>query len=194
MSRIKLIVGLGNPGKQYESTRHNAGYWFVDHLSDKFVANLQRKDKFFGYIATANIEGNSLYLLKPDTFMNLSGKSVQALASFYRIDTSEILVAHDELDIGAGEIRLKTGGGHGGHNGLRDIIRCLGQQNFYRLRIGIGHPGHASQVTSYVLNNPSSEDRQQIEKSVDKAAEQIGKIVIGQFESVMQALHTRKRS
>ena len=194
MAKIKLIVGLGNPGKQYESTRHNAGYWFVDHLSDKFAANLQRKDKFFGYIATVNIEGNSVYLLKPDTFMNLSGKSVQALASFYRIDTSEILVAHDELDIGAGEIRLKTGGGHGGHNGLRDIIGCLGQRNFYRLRIGIGHPGHASQVTSYVLNNPPSEDRQQIENSIDKAAEQIDKIVIGQFESAMQVLHTREKN
>ncbi len=192
MSKVKLIVGLGNPGKQYESTRHNAGYWFVDRLSEKYSANLQRKDKFFGYIANANIDSHSVYLLKPDTFMNLSGKSVQALASFYRVNADEILVAHDELDIGAGEIRLKSGGGHGGHNGLRDIMRCLGQQSFYRLRIGIDYPGHASQVTNYVLNNPSSQDREQIEKSIDKAVSQIDKMIAGQFESAMQVLHTRR--
>ncbi len=192
MSKIKLIVGLGNPGKKYESTRHNAGYWFIDRLSDKYAANLKRKDKFFGYLGSVNINGKAVHFLKPDTFMNLSGKSVQALASFYRIKSDEILVAHDELDIGCGEIRLKSGGGHGGHNGLRDIIRCLGQQDFYRLRIGIDHPGQASQVTNYVLSNPSAEDRELIGKGINKSVDQIGKIVAGEFESAMQVLHTRK--
>lgn len=193
MSKIKLIVGLGNPGKQYESTRHNAGYWFVDRISDKFGANLQRKDKFFGYVGSVNIDGNTAHLLKPDTFMNLSGKSVQALASFYQIESDHILVAHDELDIGCGQIRLKSGGGHGGHNGLRDIIRALGQQDFYRLRIGIDHPGHASQVTSHVLNKPDAQDKVLIDDAIDEAAEQITKIISGDFESAMQSLHTREK-
>ncbi len=194
MSKIKLIVGLGNPGKQYESTRHNAGYWFIDQLCGKYSAGWQRKDKFFGYIANASIGGQAVYLLKPDTFMNLSGKSVQSLASFYRININEILVGHDELDIGCGEIRLKSGGGHGGHNGLRDIIRCLGQQNFYRLRIGIDHPGHASQVTHYVLNHPSSQDRELIDMALDRAVDQINKIVTGEFEAAMQVLHTKVKN
>lgn len=193
MSKIKLIVGLGNPGKQYESTRHNAGYWFVDRLSDKHSISLQRKEKFFGYVANANISGHSVHILKPDTFMNLSGKSVQALASFYRININEILVAHDELDIGCGEIRLKSAGGHGGHNGLRDIIRCFGGQNFYRLRIGIDHPGHASQVTSHVLSNPMQADREFIDSAIENAVDQIANIVDGEFETAMQVLHTKEK-
>ena len=193
MSKIKLIVGLGNPGKQYESTRHNAGYWYVDQLNDKYSISLQRKDKFFGYTTSVNINGNSVHILKPDTFMNLSGKSVQALASFYRIDINEILVAHDELDIGCGEIRLKSGGGHGGHNGLRDIIRCFGSQNFSRLRIGIDHPGHASQVTSHVLSNPMQADRELIDVAIEKAVGQTANIINSDYETAMQVLHTKEK-
>ena len=192
MSQIKLIVGLGNPGQQYVSTRHNAGFWFIDRLAEQLHSSLMRKDKFFGYVGTATIEGKSVYLLKPETFMNLSGKSVLALSSFYRIEANQILVAHDELDIGCGDVRFKATGGHGGHNGLKDIIRCLGTKDFYRLRIGIDHPGHASQVTNFVLSQPAKSDKQLIQSSIELSVEQMPAIVNGDFEAVMQALHTRR--
>jgi len=190
MSQIKLIVGLGNPGKQYESTRHNAGFWFIDRVIYKYSSELTRKDRFFGYVGSATINGTAIHLLKPDTMMNLSGKSVQALAAFYRIEVNEILVAHDELDIGYGAIRLKSSGGHGGHNGLRDIVRCIGSNNFHRLRIGIDHPGHASQVTGHVLSNPGKEEKQQIESAIELAVEELPNIIDGKFEAAMQRLHT----
>ena len=191
MTQIKLIVGLGNPGNQYQATRHNAGFWFIDRVADKYNASMARKDKFFGYVGSATIDGKAVHLLKPDTMMNLSGKSVQALTSFYRIDVDEILVAHDELDIGYGKIRLKSSGGHGGHNGLRDIVRCLGSKDFYRLRIGIDHPGHASQVTSHVLGNARKEEYQQIETAIERALDELPKIIKGDFEAAMQRLHTK---
>ena len=191
MSQIKLIVGLGNPGKQYESTRHNAGFWFIDRITSKYSAGLTRKDRFFGYVGNTTVDGTAVYLLKPDTMMNLSGKSVQALAAFYRIDVEEILVAHDELDIGYGEVRLKSSGGHGGHNGLRDIAQCMGSKDFYRLRIGIDHPGHASQVTSHVLGNPQKDEKHQIESAIELAIDELPKIITGEFEAAMQRLHTK---
>lgn len=191
-SQIKLIVGLGNPGKQYEATRHNAGFWFIDRIVNEYRSALIRKEKFFGYAGTATVEGMVIHLLKPDTMMNLSGRSVQAFAAFYRIDIAEILVAHDELDIGYGEVRLKTSGGHGGHNGLRDIVQRLGSKDFHRLRIGIDHPGHASQVTGHVLGNPRQEERKLIESAIDMAVNELPKIIKGDFETVMQQLHAKQ--
>lgn len=190
MSQIKLIVGLGNPGRQYESTRHNAGFWLIDRIASKYSSGLTLKDKFFGYVGSATINGTAIHLLKPDTMMNLSGKSVQAFASFYRIEVNEILVAHDELDIGYGEIRLKASGGHGGHNGLRDIVRCMGSNDFYRLRIGIDHPGHAGAVTGHVLGNPQKDEKQLMESAIGRAIDELPKIITGDFESAMQRLHT----
>ena len=149
---IKLIVGLGNPGPQYSQTRHNAGAWFVGALSRDYNIPLNLETKFFGHSGRGLIDGKDCRLLIPNTFMNLSGKAVGALATFYKILPDEILVAHDELDIDPGLVKLKKSGGHGGHNGLRDIISALGNnKNFYRLRIGIGHPGNAKLVSNYVL-------------------------------------------
>ena len=192
MPQIKLIAGLGNPGKQYESTRHNAGFWLIDRLIDKYNVSLARKDKFFGQVGSVTIDGATIHLLKPETFMNLSGKSVQALTSFYRIEVDEMLVAHDELDIGSGEVRLKYSGGHGGHNGLRDIVKCLGSKDFYRLRLGINHPGHASAVTGHVLSNAQKQERQQIESAIELAIDELPRIVKGDFEAAMQTLHSKK--
>ena len=149
MSRIKLIVGLGNPGPQYEQTRHNAGAWYVNALAHDYSIPLQLETKFFGHVGRGMIGNSDCRLLIPNTFMNLSGKAVGALATFYKILPDEILVAHDELDIDPGTVKLKQSGGHGGHNGLRDIISALANnRDFYRLRIGIGHPGNKSQVTN----------------------------------------------
>lgn len=191
MPEISLIVGLGNPGAQYQATRHNAGYWFADRLLETFPGNLQQKDKFFGRAGTLLINGKSVHVLKPQTFMNLSGKSVLALSSFYRIAPQNMLIAHDELDIDSGELRLKFGGGHGGHNGLRDICRCLGN-DFYRLRIGIGHPGLASQVTGHVLNKPAADEKQLIDQAIDQAVTQTPSIITGDMEAVMQQLHSKR--
>lgn len=191
MSPIKLIVGLGNPGNQYQATRHNAGFWFIDRVEDRYRTRLIHRNRFFGQVGSIDIDGHQVYLLKPDTMMNLSGKSVQALASFYRIEAGEMLIAHDELDIGCGHLRLKSSGGHGGHNGLRDIVRCLGSNNFHRLRIGIGHPGHASLVTRHVLSNASPQEKQQIDRAIDRAVGELANIISGNFESAMQTLHAK---
>jgi peptidyl-tRNA hydrolase, PTH1 family len=191
VSDIKLIVGLGNPGTEYRGTRHNAGEDFVDALARKHGANLQEESKFFGITGRANIAGHDVRLLVPTTFMNLSGKSVAALASFYKIAAEQILVAHDELDIPAGTARFKQGGGHGGHNGLRDIVPSLGNnKNFHRLRIGIGHPGHASKVTGYVLNAPSSDDRIRIDAAIDAAIAALPLLLEGDSTKAMTELHS----
>ena len=192
MSKIKLIVGLGNPGKQYESTRHNAGFWLIDRLAEKYHVALTHKDRFFGQVGSVTIDGNAVHLLKPETFMNLSGKSVQALSAFYRIEPAQIIVAHDELDIGSGEVRLKASGGHGGHNGLRDIVKCIGSKDFYRLRLGINHPGHASQVTGHVLSVAQKPEQAQIESAIERAIDELPKIVNGEFEAAMQVLHSKR--
>lgn len=172
MSEIKLIVGLGNPGEKYTDTRHNAGEWLIERLARRFNVSLNPESKFFGKTARTLVNGKEVRLLVPTTFMNLSGKAVGALASFYRIKPEEILVIHDELDLPAGTAKLKQGGGHGGHNGLKDIVDQLGNNNnFYRLRIGIGHPGHRDLVAGYVLNKPSPADRNALEKVLDEATD-----------------------
>ena len=172
MSEIKLIVGLGNPGDKYVETRHNAGEWLIVRLARRFKVTLNSENKFFGYTARAMIHGHEVRLLVPTTFMNLSGKAVGALANFYRIKPEEILVVHDELDLPPGTVKLKLGGGHGGHNGLKDIIAQLGNQhNFYRLRLGIGHPGHRDLVAGYVLNKPSPNERDALEKALEEATD-----------------------
>ena len=170
MSEIKLIVGLGNPGDKYSDTRHNAGEWLIARLARRFNVTLNAENKFFGNVGKTLINGNEIRFLVPTTFMNLSGKAVGTLANFYRIKPEEILVLHDELDLPPGSVKLKLGGGHGGHNGLKDIVAALGNNNnFYRLRIGIGHPGHRDLVAGYVLNKPSPSEREALEKALDEA-------------------------
>ncbi len=171
MSEIKLIVGLGNPGDKYADTRHNAGEWLIARLARRFNITLNAENKFSGYVGKTLINSKEIRFLVPMTFMNLSGKAVGALANFYRIKPEEILVLHDELDLPPGSVKLKLGGGHGGHNGLKDIVAALGNNNnFYRLRIGIGHPGHRDLVAGYVLNKPSPSEREALENALDEAA------------------------
>ncbi|MDU7786865.1 MAG: aminoacyl-tRNA hydrolase [Aggregatibacter aphrophilus] len=170
MSEIKLIVGLGNPGDKYADTRHNAGEWLIARLARRFNVTLNAENKFSGYVGKTLINSKEIRFLVPMTFMNLSGKAVGALANFYRIKPEEILVLHDELDLPPGSVKLKLGGGHGGHNGLKDIVAALGNNNnFYRLRIGIGHPGHRDLVAGYVLNKPSPGEREALEKALYEA-------------------------
>ncbi|MCE9950455.1 aminoacyl-tRNA hydrolase, partial [Hafnia paralvei] len=167
---IKLIVGLANPGAEYAQTRHNAGAWFVDALAERNGQSLKEESKFYGYTARLNLAGNDVRLLVPTTFMNLSGKAVAALATFYRIQPDEILVAHDELDLPPGVAKLKLGGGNGGHNGLKDIQSKLGNNpNFYRLRIGIGHPGDKNKVVGFVLGKPLASEQPLIDDAIDEA-------------------------
>jgi len=190
-SSVQLIVGLGNPGPEYADTRHNAGFWFVDQLARRYGACFRNENKFFGDACKAIIEGRDVWLLKPMTFMNRSGQSVAALARFYKIPVEAILVVHDELDIPPGDIRLKQGGGHGGHNGLRDIIAQLGSKEFLRLRVGIGHPGNAKQVASYVLKKPSTDEQISMERALDAAEGEIAGIVKGEYQQVMNRLHSK---
>lgn len=170
MSQIKLIVGLANPGAKYEGTRHNAGERLINELARMYNVSLKEEAKYFGKIAKINTLQGDVRLLVPTTFMNLSGKAVGALANFFRIKSEEILVAHDELDLPPGVAKIKRGGGHGGHNGLKDVIAALGNSNdFYRLRIGIGHPGHKDMVSAFVLGKPSPTENVLIEAAVDEA-------------------------
>jgi len=188
---IKLIVGLGNPGAEYRGSRHNAGADFVEELARQGGASLQAESKFFGLAGRITLSGHDLRLLIPTTFMNRSGKAVAAMATFYKIAPEEILVAHDELDIPAGTARFKRGGGHGGHNGLRDIVPSLGNnKDFYRLRVGIGHPGHASKVTGYVLGAPSQVDRTRIEAGIDEAIAALPLLLEGDETKAMTRLHS----
>jgi len=187
---IDLIVGLGNPGAQYERTRHNAGFWFVEEIARLKGAHFRPEPKFSGEVCKINLEGRDVWLLKPDTFMNRSGQAVQKLASFYKIPVDQILVAHDELDLEPGTARLKTAGGHGGHNGLRDIIAQLGK-DFQRLRIGIGHPGHRDQVSDYVLHRASQDDQIAIDNSIDDALRVLPLLAEGHWEKALHRLHTK---
>jgi len=190
-ANIKLIVGLGNPGTEYRGTRHNAGADFVDELARQNGASLQPESKFSGLAGRISLYGHDLRLLIPTTFMNRSGQSVSAMANFFKISPEEILVAHDELDIPAGTARFKRSGGHGGHNGLRDIIPSLGNnKDFYRLRVGIGHPGHASKVTGYVLGAPSQVDRQRIDSCIDEAIAALPLLLSGDETKAMTRLHS----
>jgi PTH1 family peptidyl-tRNA hydrolase len=187
---IKLIVGLGNPGREYEATRHNAGFWWVDELARTQGANFKTDNKFHGLVARATVHGHETHLLKPQTFMNVSGRAVVALALFYKILPDQILVVHDELDLPPGSAKLKLGGGHGGHNGLKDIIAHLGTKEFWRLRIGIGHPGERDQVVNYVLNAPRKEEQGLIEEAMQHAQDVAPLIIEGKLEAAMLKLHS----
>ena len=188
---LKLIVGLGNPGAQYAHTRHNAGEDFVEALARSFNTTLKPQSKYFGRVGEAVIGTQKVWLLIPETFMNRSGNSVGALAGFYKIAPENILVAYDELDLAPGVAKLKFGGGHGGHNGMRDCIRCLANsRDFYRLRIGIGHPGDASQVTNYVLGRPQTDDKIAIEQSTAAALAVMPTACKGEWNDAMKTLHT----
>jgi len=187
---IKLIVGLANPGPQYAQTRHNAGAWYVNALANDCSIPLQLESKFFAHVGRGIIGDQDCRLVIPNTYMNESGKSVAAIATFYKILPNEILIAHDELDIDPGTIKLKKSGGHGGHNGLRDIISALANsRDFYRLRIGIGHPGNKNQVTNYVLGKAAANEQRAIEESIDEAIRHSANIISGQHEKVMQSMH-----
>ncbi|WP_006786708.1 aminoacyl-tRNA hydrolase [Thiorhodospira sibirica] len=190
---ILLIAGLGNPGNQYHDTRHNAGFWLVDQLAHQHGGMFRPEHKFAGEACRINIAGQPCWLLKPQTFMNRSGQSLKLLASFYRIPTEAILVVHDELDLPPGTVRLKRGGGHGGHNGLRDISHHLGQ-HFARLRIGIGHPGERAKVVSYVLERPSHVEAKAIDEAIAHTLPLIPQMITGQFDKAMNTLHARPAS
>lgn len=185
---IQLIVGLGNPGPEYADTRHNAGAWFAASLVGTTPFKLE--SKLFCHMATVSLHGQSCRVIVPTTYMNESGKSVLAVAQFYKIPPENILVAHDELDLPVGISRFKTGGGHGGHNGLRHLIQVLGTSDFHRLRIGIGHPGNAKGVVDYVLKKPSSEDRRAIEDAITRAEHVMPDVMTGRIQEAMKKLHT----
>lgn len=189
---IKLFVGLGNPGPEYASTRHNAGFWWVDALAQAFKVSLQPERSYWGLAARANVQGQTVWLLQPQTFMNLSGKSVGALARFFKIQPEEILVVHDELDFSPGQVKLKKGGSHGGHNGLRDIHAQLGSADYWRLRIGIGHPGHKNEVTSWVLKKAPADQQQAIEEAIAHSLKAWPLLVAGDMEKAMVQIHTTK--
>jgi len=188
---IKLIVGLGNPGKDYQAHRHNAGFWFVEALAQQASATaFSKQSKYYGETSEAMLGNRKVRLLKPQTFMNCSGQAIHALANYFNIEAEEILVVHDELDLSPGTVKLKKGGGHGGHNGLRDTIKALNSKEFYRLRIGIGHPGAKNQVVSFVLNPASTKELTLIERGLTDAIGIVGQLVEGEFEEAMKQLHT----
>lgn len=189
MPKIKLIAGLGNPGREYEQTRHNAGFWFLDELAWQWKASFKDEKKFFGEVARVGLPDGDVWLLKPMTFMNRSGQAVAALAQFYKIKSEEILVVHDELDIPCGRIKFKLGGGNGGHNGLKDIQARLGSPDFYRLRLGIGHPGDRNEVVNYVLKKPRREEKELIEDAIDKSIATLPDILAGKIEAAQRVLH-----
>ncbi len=191
MPAIQLIVGLGNPGTEYEPTRHNAGFWFVDELAQRCQQSFRAEPRFHSDVARCLLQGAECRLQKPQTYMNRSGQAVRALMQFFRIPIEQILVAHDELDLPAGTIKLKKGGGHGGHNGLRDLISHLDSREFYRLRIGIGHPGHKDQVVDYVLKQPGKQDRRLIDDAIDAALDVMPAVIGGHMEKAMHKLHSR---
>jgi len=190
-SGIHLIVGLGNPGAEYENTRHNAGAWFVSELAHTCHTTLRPVSKFQGFHGIGHLHGHDFHLLIPSTFMNLSGQSVSALASYYKISPQNILIAHDEIDLAVADVRLKFDGGHGGHNGLRDIISHLNSNQFYRLRIGVGHPGVSHEVVNYVLKPPKKSEREEIDTALQQAQQILPNLLEGHFQKAMQQLHTR---
>lgn len=191
---MQLIVGLGNPGPDYEGTPHNAGFWFVDAVARQHHAIFKPEKKFHGEVARFSHAGQDVWLLKPVTYMNLSGQAVQALANFFKIDKENILVVHDDLDLPPGTARLKEGGGHGGHNGLRDIISRMGGNGFQRLRIGIGHPGDKNRVTSHVLKKAAKDDRIAIENAIKAALKVLPEVLDGELPGAMNELHKKTTS
>lgn len=191
MSNISLIVGLGNPGKEYAQTRHNAGFWFVEQIADRYNIPLKVDTKFHGLSGRGNIEGHDVRLLLPSTFMNRSGQSVVPFAKFYQIAPESILIAHDELDMNPGIIRLKSGGGHGGHNGLKDIVPHIGA-NFQRLRIGIGHPGAKELVSGHVLSKAPSSEQNLMDDAIHHALSRLSLLLDGQIQQAMNQINAYK--
>jgi PTH1 family peptidyl-tRNA hydrolase len=189
---IKLFVGLGNPGPEYEATRHNAGFWWIDGLARQLGLHLSSDRAYHGLVARGSVGGQNVWLLQPQTFMNVSGKSVAALARFFKIGPQEILVVHDELDVPPGQAKLKFGGGHGGHNGLRDIHAQLGTGDYWRLRIGIGHPGVKSEVADWVLRKPAPAERESIEDCVARTLKAAPALLEGDMTRATQQVHTHK--
>lgn len=189
---IKLFVGLGNPGPEYEATRHNAGFWWVDALARELKVNLVMDKGYHGLVARTTVQGNTVWLLEPQTFMNVSGKSVAALARFFKIAPQEILVVHDELDIAPGQAKLKLGGSHAGHNGLRDIHAQLGTDQYWRLRLGVGHPGNKAEVVNWVLKKPSADDRIGIEQCIDRTLKAAPAFLAGEMDKATLQVHTAK--
>lgn len=189
---IKLFVGLGNPGAEYEATRHNAGFWWLEAVARELKVNLVPEKSYWGLAGRTQVGGQTLWLLAPQTFMNLSGKSVGALAKFFKIKPEEILVAHDELDIEPGQVKLKKGGSHAGHNGLRDIHAQMASSDYWRLRIGVGHPGEKSEVVHWVLKKPSPDHRQSIEDGIARSIKALPQLLAGDMEKAMVQIHTSK--
>ena len=189
---IKLFVGLGNPGPDYEATRHNAGFWWIDALARELKVNLVPERSYYGLAGRTSVNGQSVWLLQPQTFMNLSGKSVASLARFFKIQPEEILVVHDELDLLPGQVKLKRGGSHAGHNGLRDIHAQLGSPDYWRLRIGIGHPGEKSEVANWVLKKPAPDQRTLIEDSIAHSLKAHTAMLAGDMDKATLLVHTTK--
>ena len=189
---IRLFAGLGNPGPDYENTRHNAGFWWVDAVARSLNVPLITEKAYFGRVGRSTHLGKTIWLLEPQTFMNLSGKSVAALANFFKIAPQEILVAHDDLDIAPGEAKLKLGGGHAGHNGLRDIHAQFGNDAYWRLRLGIGHPGNKAEVIHWVLKKPSPDHRIAVDQSIDRALTALPHLLDGDMDQATRLIHTSK--
>lgn len=190
--RIRCIVGLGNPGSRYELTRHNAGFWLADHFADELNTQFSEERNFFAAVAKAHYDGQPVFIAKPNTFMNRSGQSVAALAQFYKIKPEQILVIHDELDLEPGAVKIKFGGGHAGHNGLRDIQKALGSPNFWRLRLGIGHPrdlGSEQDVAAYVLSQPRKTDWPALELALMRCQRELPALLKADMEAVARQLH-----
>jgi PTH1 family peptidyl-tRNA hydrolase len=188
----KLFVGLGNPGAEYEATRHNVGFWWLEAAARELKVNLVPEKNYWGLAGRTQIQGQTVWLLAPQTFMNLSGKSVGALAKFFKIQPEDIVVVHDELDIEPGQAKLKKGGGHAGHNGLRDIHAQLGTADYWRLRVGIGHPGEKSEVANWVLKKPSPEHRQAIDETLSRSIKALPQLLAGDMDKAMALIHTSK--
>jgi PTH1 family peptidyl-tRNA hydrolase len=187
---IRLLVGLGNPGPEYEGTRHNAGFWWVDAAAARLGARLAADRAYHGLVARVNRPEGPLWLLEPQTYMNLSGKSVAALARFFKIEPAEVLVVHDELDLPPGQLKLKFGGGHAGHNGLRDIHAQLGSPDYWRLRLGIGHPGVKAEVADHVLRKPPASEREAITQAIERSLKELDALLAADMARATRALHT----
>jgi PTH1 family peptidyl-tRNA hydrolase len=188
---IKLVVGLGNPGKEYAHTRHNAGFWWVQHLGERLDIGLRLEARYHGWVGRGATAAGDLWLLLPNTYMNDSGRAVAALARFYKIRPEEMLVAHDDLDLGPGQVKMKQGGGNGGHNGLKDISAVLGSHDYWRLRLGIGHPGVKEAVVGYVLQKPGQDDLAMIQRAMERGLEAWPWIERGDFAAATMKLHTK---
>ena len=187
----QLFIGLGNPGARYEGTRHNAGVWLLERVARRYASGFKSTPRCFGSIADADIEGTRVRLFRSNTFMNHSGRAVAAVAGFYKIPIERILIAHDEIDLPPGTVRLKRGGGHGGHNGLRDVVPYLADSGFSRIRIGVGHPGSKDRVVGHVLDRPPRAERSAIDDAIDRVVGDIARIVGGDLEGAMNTLHRR---